>query len=447
MKRINAYHFTLVLFIILIFFLGKYCLVIFLRNKVIENGRAYESLIISAEKLKDIWMNGDIKGEWSEKKLSCSAFHKNELGADDNYLKCNPDYITCLWQVKAKEKKPFFIVENNEEIEKIFLKKDFWIRNINGDNEFRVYTILKKSDLSLVKNDSVSYLFRLVTERGVGFDIVLPSDCSEELLPEGIYGYSEFNDKNPYLDWRWDNFGRTIAVDKYLVSNRDIIEWIEYEKDDEKQTVEDIKRRIDWSEKNRSLPADYLSLGEMKKYCAFRGKQLLQAHIMDASTFYPLSSDELKNEIIIRSPYPWVNNEKKSFLYRIHQEEENKDLFHMNKKRCGMIYTKECMKILPYEGFDTKSYSWIGLHQILGGYLEAFYNPLFVKNNLKTSSFYFKSRSKVHRLGKRSHWSGRDMSVKSIQWRGLYQDDYDELSSENSFKIGFRCMREKYHGK
>ena len=101
-----------------------------------------------------------------------------------------------------------------------------------------------------------------------------------------------------------DNFNQDIFIDKFRVTFRDIVEW--------KASL-----RLAYKIPDTFSPPDSafgLTLEEMKNYCSFKGKQLLQAHIWDAATYIPQDiSDNRKR--ILRKRSLSMDKKRISFLW------------------------------------------------------------------------------------------------------------------------------------
>ncbi len=67
--------------------------------------------------------------------------------------------------------------------------------------------------------------------------------------------------------------------------------------------------------------------------------------------------------------------------------------------------------------------------------MEAVRNPLEPNKNLIPSSYHIELLSYWHQIGLRVNWNGEDRDLKSIDWLGGFSYE------ENSYDIGFRCMR------
>ena len=257
----------------------------------------------------------------------------------------------------------------------------------------------------------------------------MEDSCSDVYLPQKQYKM-HISSKNINSELVWDNFGRHIFIDKYMVSVRDIKDWIEYGGDEFKEIFKEVKIEKSYLP---SFPATNLTLKQMKSYCKFRGKHLLNAHTFDASTFLPSKN----GDNIVLYPYPWNKRKSKSFL----NNSKFDNNFITTKKHCNKVYTKECLELLPFKFFSVRATSWSGIYNPLGGYLEVFRNPYIPTENLKASSFYFNNRSDWHQLGRRAYWDGSGFTINNFLWEFKAEEFLKPDGKENNFKVGFRCMR------
>jgi hypothetical protein len=268
---------------------------------------------------------------------------------------------------------------------------------------------LPKKNYSIIKStyQYPTYLFTLEdTESKEKLNITLKDNCHELYLEQNIFTYGEPIPDKSSESYQFDTFNRHIYFDRHLVTNYEINEWIKFDQVNTKG-IKIVKKG------NRLfLPSSNLSAKEMQNYCSFKGKQVMSAPIFDAAAF--LSQE--KN----RSPYYWTKKKK--------------DL----QIDCGLIYSKECLDTKPWE-LNSSGPSWAGLYDSLGGVLEFLQNPIDPESNLKASSFYFPKNSHWHRLGYRANWDGLDHNTRNFNFKGI-----EPINAENTFAVGFRCMREVY---
>lgn len=313
--------------------------------------------------LVELWQKGDIDGV-----KNCPEI---DPLAGNSYLKCNLSFLNCF--IKDKE----FDVQ-------------FKGSKKLGPHYGQV--------LEISKNKSVLELF-------------LKEDCHEISLPARWYGYSTYPTTGE--DIVWNNFNRKIVVDNRLVLNKEIIDW----------NKEIVPKAILDDFKKWHLPATYLTKNQMQQYCQSRGKQVMNALIYDAITFYPLYRDDPKKLPVYRVANPWTVKLNNTFL---------KLKKSPNAQECSQAYVKDCKGLFPYEDYLNNSISWSGLFQSLGGPMEYMRNPINPKQNVLLSSYHFSVNSDVHELGKRGYWDGAGHAPKNFE--------FGEKMEDKKIDVGFRCF-------
>ena len=329
------------------------------------------------------WIKGDDEGLWREGKLTCEGVLGVPKGTHDNYLRCNPNFLSCWYRYHDE------IISHGEE------RYSFKVRFPITDR----LPFTRRGDALLAE----------IEGHGHKFKISLLDTCNEVWLPGGYYSHGQYS--SPEKDWRWDNIGRNIFIDKFLVSKRDIWEWGGVE-----QTT-DFTRFPE--------PSTELVLQQMKDYCAWRGKSLVSTHVFDAATFHPRDIDNLTPVVNIRGNYPWTSERMKL---------EESDNFPGGI--CLRLLSKECFAREGYQNFSGKSMSWTGLSQVLGGVMEVQRNPLYPHKNLMLSSFYYPYYSFANQLAQRGGWYGKGHRYSDFNFQG-----YSPEENTSSYKVGFRCMR------
>lgn len=367
------------------------------------------SAILISKKIEKIWREGDRKGLISRSIISCPKVG-DLSNVGDSYLMCNPKFVSCY--LKEKE---------NEFFGRVLGKKS-QIKFKTFSKSKDIYQIENRKTLShpltLDKQIRLSFSFSGDNEE---YSLLLDDSCSDIYLPQRIYGYSRPTDRNRSMNWRWDNFGRFIYVDKFLVSNLMVNDWID------RFNLEIMKNN------DLSRSATHLKYSEMQSFCEAQGKQLLTAQVYDALTIHPGRIENKSPKRSLKYIYPWSRLRIKSFLFKKKKNEE----YQLTKKDCLKAYTLDCRKVTPYRFYDTRSVSWSGIYQILGGPFEAMRNTVDKKYNVKSSSFYSLASSDKHELGSRLEWDKENHSFKNI----IGVDPYINENDKEVFRIGFRCMR------
>lgn len=361
---------------------------------------AYQILMKGVVKVRDIWQEAPAQ-------FACGHL-KKLVDVDLIYFKNNPEYLDCFLS-KGK-----ILVRHQG--------RNFYLRAKKLSNGRYLQVVARSLDpRPFIPLYGVYFELMIDSEpRQLSLSFILEPNELEVELPQRLYAYGEFRERD---DWRFDTFNRNILIDKFLVSYRDIAEWVYLDKKSAfAQKVSFPTSKLEWVK-----PASGLSVEQMQAFCAFRGKQLMPAHLFDAATFVPVDIEESRPQKVVRGPYPWTYQRKLQFTDR-----------PFDPQFCQQIYSAECIGQAAYEFFDTRQTSWIGMAQILGGYFEYLVNPLFPAQNIKASSFYLSYQSTWHQLGKRLSWDELGFGYAHFEWPNdtLLQGEYSK------YKIGFRCMRE-----
>ena len=169
----------------------------------------------------------------------------------------------------------------------------------------------------------------------------------------------------------------------------------------------------------------------MKRYCELNGGHLVQTHILDAGSFFPLNISKQKEFDRSFAPFPWSRNRFNQSLYQI---QSGKKEFNLDD--CSKYYFKECMAQNKYfNNYNSYDQSWIGLSNLIGGFSEYVDNKFFRDLNTKASSMYVQADDALNRLGFRISWDEKDFFSKNFNLNGAQV--YGEI---DIIKLGFRCM-------
>lgn len=353
--------------------------------KIITDG-----LISIATEIQKRFEEGDTAGELNINGEACLAELGKLKNIDSLYTRCNPDYLQCFYSGKLGNTK--------RELSFKYEGKTYQAEILSYTNQ-KIYKVLSRTLSPGTFLPSFGYEMRLrfkeFPESILTFS--MENSCSDVYLPKRKYAYGE-EAKSEILEW--DNLDANLFVDKFLVSNRDIREWNEA-----------ASLKIKFEPDKLAMPATRLSLEEMRNYCAFRGKRLLEAHVFDAARFLPTDMSDTEPIKVKRGPYYWTKETKMTFLHK-------KDKKLLNPENCHYAYVAECERITPFDPYYA-SPTWMGVNQALGGMMEVYRNPLFPEKNLKLSSYHFALDSKNHVVGK--------------------HDSSEKISEENK-QFAFRCM-------
>ena len=368
-------------------------------STILAKKQTLEIILLSMENLLKLWQEGE------------DSLLKNHCPG-----RCRASLLQCFFEKRDREGRPHLSVEKEG--------KNFGIvARRQGEDYYRIMTRENTEGVS-IPSYGVFMELALIDNPKIIVPILLEDSCHDVYLPRRVYSYGPFEGPDKE-DFRWDNFAQHIYLDKYPVNFFQIVEWIKFNK-----SQREISRGIVIPKdiKKLSKSASGLSKKQMENYCVFRGGQLLQAHYYDAATFYPSDFADKKPLKNIRGPYPWTN--------------KSKAFFSDEKTYCHKIYTKECLNKAAYEDYKSRSTSWIGMFEILGGYLEVLENKIEPQKNLKASSLLFPANSSWHMLGKRAYWDGKGFEENDFKWEEKSQSN--PPSSLDNLQVVFRCMRFVY---
>lgn len=342
----------LVLFLLLAIYLSG----LFLSgNKQRSLDRMSEDSASMLQELNSAWKEGDLSKLSKVQVGECNTLvnYKNQVNAE--FFQCNPVFLSC------------------------FLK----------DYQFNGYTPLRFKDRFFEYDKDGNIVISFQKQKST-FRVKLLNTCRDVYLPQKKY--SAGTRKNQ--DYIWDNMSEHIYIDKYYITNLDVLEW---KKRLNIKITENEKKLVPYK------PNTNLSIEDKHKYCYSINKKVLESHYFDAASYIPNKEDNPK--LVKKFPYHWT---KKRTL-------ETLDCFN--------VYSKGCESKRSFKYFEGLSTSWIGTHYTLGAFMEYLPNKFESNKNLKVSSFYYDEKSKWHEIGVRGEL-GRDNRTRTQQDIG----------------VAFRCM-------
>lgn len=343
-----------------------------------------DDVLKEIENIHDIWVNGKIS-DFDLRK--CSRLFHSGIKEKDIYLKCNPDVLLCLYQNISS---------------KSGVSVDF---RFDSQSSYKIIHRLDDEFHSVPRYG----LWLRIKDQNFSQEIILEDSCRDAYIPSRIYAYGPHVLKNK--DFNWDNFSQDIYLDKYPVTNRDIIEFNE-------QVRTHKKLPVDESLEKRNEPSIYLSKEQMKLFCSFKGKQVANALVFDAAAFMPIDEDKNRELPVVRGYFPFTAKNT------------------LKENHCQYFYSEQCRE--KDIKIEKKAIGWAGHFMLLGGYLEYLENPFEPRRNLKASSIYFPEKSKWQKNGMRSFWNGRGHGISNFSWG---TKDPDPIYSE--FAVTFRCMKQR----
>ncbi|MGZ3787486.1 MAG: hypothetical protein ACXVLQ_03135 [Bacteriovorax sp.] len=361
-------------------------------DQFVQDKLALERLLQNSSEIHRIWNEGEDSREWNLYKNDCLKLHKISSPFDESLMRCNPMLLEC--NARFNKKLNYHLVKPI------------------GRNQ-KLYRYLTKSNTAHVGLKNSGYLFTIEDNLShKHLDLLLVDQCQEVFLQNRAYAYGEEVTGKGHEDYRFDNFSQNIYIDRHLVTNAEINEWIDFGNPEFTKGLR--KKEAD----ETFLAATYLTEEQMLNYCSFKGKQLMLAHYFDAATFLPLDLSDVLPAKNSRSPYYWTK--KRSEF----------------KADCNLLYAEECSSRKAYQ-LNSTGPTWAGIMDSMGGVFEVFRNPIDPESNLKASSFYFNFKSPWHKLGFRAGWDGEGFELRHFDFKGINPD-----VSIDKFQVGFRCMRE-----
>lgn len=367
-------------------------------DQFVQDKAALERLIQNSSEIHRIWNEGEDSREWNIVKSDCLKHFKITTPFDESLLRCNPIVLQCNQLFNSKINYRFVTPEGDD------------------SSNPKVYRYLTKSNSSHLGMSAPGFLFTIEDKISrKHLNIFLNDQCHEIFLPNRIFAYGEEIVSKPneeIEDYRFDNFNQNIYIDRHLVMNSEINDWIDF---GNPSFTKGLKKK---EEDELFLPATQLTYSQMENFCSFKEKQVMLAHYFDAASFMPMDMDNSTPKDNKRSPYYW-SKKKTDF-----------------KPDCSLIYAEECAAKKTFR-LNSTSPSWAGVMDSMGGVFEAFRNPIDPESNLKASSYYFNFKSPWHKLGFRAGWDGEGFELRHFDFKGI-----NPSTAIDKFNVGFRCMRE-----
>lgn len=350
-----------------------------------------EVVLSSLPEIRERWEQGDREGAFTKDRWACEdlPFSPNVAPA---FLRCQPRYLECWARGKAGASESLS-VKLGQKTYKVRLAPAFPEQSWLGSGKRHGHWITF-SDTGL----TTGLLVDIVVE-GVGhWPVLLEDTCRDSYLPERVYSYGARPERGTRpTEMLWDNVGRRIFVDKFLVSRADVGLWKK-----EKVALTEL-----------ALPALDLTSEQQEAYCAWRGARRLEAHLWDAATMTPPDPNRPFPEFIVKPWLPWTRDRRGTFFEEALKNTEWKP----TRLDCARAFVKECEGVADYMPHHADNVSWMGVYHVLGGEAERFRNPVEPKLVARASNRRRSARSEKHQLGVR------------------------EKTSE---RLGFRCYREVF---
>ncbi len=346
----------------------------------------------SLPQINKIWEDGDALLLNHDLKCPEEILPSNKVGS--SYYKCQPHFWQCYWQGG---------VLKNPKIKVELYGRTFHVNAVSVFNPIesyskrnRFYEIQKILTRGLKLKYGVKIELRVEELPEFSQPLLLTDVCRDVFLPERVYAYGKQDKKENFI---WDNVGRKIFIDKFYVSHQQVNEW---------RWLIGQKDKIILSRDEWYRPA-LLNHKEQISYCAFWGKRVLEAKLLDAASMTPVNREEAFSTRVLRPQTPWQRDLSKTFLG---MAKINPD-FQLTPLDCQLAQVYGCEESF----FGTDSVTWMGLNYTLGFYPEALINPISPELNLKISSNKLPANSDWHELGLRSNWEGEQTSQLPVAFR------------------------------
>lgn len=346
-----------------------------------------------------------MESAFQSKKWKCDELPSHAT-ISNGYLQCNPHYLECWARGLTGQKNSVSVALDGKTYE-IELAANFPAipEYASGPRHTRWVT-RNELENPIVPWSGVMIELRVKELEG-SWRMILEDTCRMKELPVRRYSYGPRPDRHEHVkEMDWDNDGRKIFIDKFLVSRSDINHWLLASK---RTDVGFEKEKKNWP-----LPSTSLSPEQQTHYCAWLGKRRMEAHLWDAATMMPSNIERPFPEFIVKSWLPWTRDRRGSFFDQALLSAD----WMPTKQNCNQAYVKECAKLFPYTPYSSDNVSWMGIYHVLGGTPERFRNPVESELDLKASSFNLSASDPLHQLGRR-------ISTKETE-------------------AGFRCFREEF---
>lgn len=355
---------------------------------VSEDERFTEVVLSGLPALRERWREGDITHAYGTKSWGCEEMPFSTAVAPA-FFQCNPHYMEC-WARGFAGVNPSIPVRVGGKTEYLELRGVFpeIAEAATGLRHGRWVTRAQLDSAHV----PWSGLMVEVGVRGMGqrgWRMILADTCRGALLPERRYSYGPRPERYEHvLEMDWDNAGRKLLIDRYLVSRAEINQWIWAAK------LKQVPLELD--KKKWALPAK-LERSLQASYCAFLGKRRMEAHLWDAASMLPTDVKRPFPSFVVKSWLPWTRDRRETFFERAAMDAN----WSPTRVDCASAFVHECVDKFPYRPHESDNVSWIGVHHVLGGEIEEFRNPIEPTLTRKASSWELPAADPAHQLGRR----------------------------------------------
>lgn len=351
---------------------------------------------MAEKKLHELWIRGPNR-KLQKGDLSCPKNIVFENLRDTNYLKCNPQFLSCFFSGGIKNTSSHIRVEYGDK--KYFLTgrpKYTSGPQLETRSIYRVVNPNKERAPWGVQRSIVVSLMLMPTE--YEWEVLLPLDCHRKILPVGEYFLSK---KGKTTKFKIKN--KRYWVEKRLTKNRDIIDWIKSSgpKVLRQSVLIDLQDQRKWH-----LPVKNMKKESMRKFCAWSKGEVLSSKVLDL-----VSTNQ--------------ENPQRTFLWSPRAS--------LSLSPCQDFPKKSCYRSVfdYYPGIESD----LGVIDLLAGpQMEYVINKKNPEKNIWPSSFYF-IHENFHKISNRIEWDEKGYKVRNFQGLNLPNNFKEEF-----LNISFRCM-------
>ncbi len=364
--------------------------------------RFTETVLSAMPALVQRWREGDLEGHYGTSRWNCPELPANPAVAP-GFFQCNPHYLEC-WARGLAGAPPFIETGSGEDKRRVRLKAVHPEEPLFGKGPRHGRWITRAGEGKPALPVSGLWVELEVEGQAGSWPVVL-EDCRGVPLEERRYSYGPRPERHErVVEMDWDNEGRRLFIDKYLVSRADLNQWILAMKPEGVVPEADPLR---WP-----LPAVGLTPAQQTAFCAWHGKRRLDAHLWDAATMLPGSPSRPFPDFVVKPWLPWTRDRRGTFF---EAAGANPD-WAPRSSDCALAHVGECEGKFPYRPHQSDNVAWSGVYHVLGGEPERFRNVLEPTLTVRASSRRLPAASSDHQLGRRR--------------------------ADDGSPVGFRCYRE-----
>lgn len=371
----------------------------------LEEERFTEVVLSGLPKLVERWQEGDAEESFGTEKWACDELPASpHVGPE--YLRCNHHYLEC-WARGNAGSRPSIPVTLDQTTYQLRLRAIFpEIPEFTGGKRHTRWVTRSELENPIVPTSGVMVELSVENMKGT-WRMILEDTCRGAELPERRYSYGARPERHERVrEMDWDNDGRKILLDKYLVSQGEVNDWI--------LATRPAHLKLSTDKKTLALPSTDLNNEQQTQYCAWLGKRRMEAHLWDAATMLPSNVKRPFPDFVVKSWLPWSRDKKDSFFEKAELNRDWQPTVH----ECMQAYVKECVGRFPYIPHNSDNVSWMGIYHVLGGTPEEMRNPIEGKLSLKASSFLLPGFDEGHQLGRRLEGTGHGTGFR------CYREDF-----------------------